>query len=177
MPPLSCPTPAARSRTRPAQPQRAIPTSSTITLPRILCPVGLSRLWGESSRIGSKDPRPELIANTSVLASDMPMALTLWPNRTAPNPHANPVRIAIQTADVGARPIIVQLCGAIAVTIAAGSSRHETTMNRVQTFSQSHLPRNRIGRVKLPFIMPDKIARSAPARSILLIPVSIPLGQ
>jgi hypothetical protein len=48
-------------------------------------------------------------------------------------------------------------------------------MNKVQTFSQSHFPKNLIGRVKLPFIMPDRIARSAPARSMLLIPVPIPL--
>ena len=53
--------------------------------------------------------------------------------------------------------------------MAAGNKRQETRMNRLHTCSQSQRPRKRMGRVKLPFIRPERMASKAPAASVVCI--------
>ena len=57
----------------------------------------------------------------------------------------------------------------MAVMIAAGISRQEHVIKRLQTFSHSQRPRKRMGKVKLPFMRPDKIASSEPASTMFPI--------
>jgi hypothetical protein len=59
----------------------------------------------------------------------------------------------------------------------AGIKRQETTMNRLQTCSHSHRPRKRMGRVKLPFIMPETTASRTPAASVLFMDSSISIKE
>jgi hypothetical protein len=143
-----------------------MPTTSIATPSSTLRPAGSKSLLGARSRIGSKEPSAELIASTKVLAKEMPMALTLCPNISAPNPQAKPA---------AAIPTAVRRCVgnhepcAVMLIMVVGIRRHETTINRLQTCSHSHRPRERIGSVKLPFIMPEVIASNAPIASVLFI--------
>src|SRR5215469_2263141 len=57
--------------------------------------------------------------------------------------------------------------------MAVGRSKQELIINRVQTFSHSHRPKNRIGRVKLPFITPDRIANDEPISTASCILTSL----
>jgi hypothetical protein len=77
--------------------------------------------------------------------------------------------MAIQTAYWGAPANTLQLPDAVRVTSTGGMSKHEKTMNKLQTFSHCQRPRKRIGSVKNPFITPERIASSAPAITIFSI--------
>ena len=63
---------------------------------------------------------------------------------------------------------MAQLCGAIVVMIIAGIIKHEIRMKMLQTFSHSQRPKNRMGRVKDPFITPEKMARDDPITRVSL---------
>src|SRR5208282_5387488 len=112
--------------------------------------------------MGRNAPREELIAKTSVLAMEIPNALTPCPKKMAPNPQAKPVTTANTIALAGAARRTSRGAETVARAMMRDMPRQEDTMKIVQTFSHDQRPRNRIGSVKVPFIRPDTIARSIP---------------
>jgi len=115
--------------------------------------------------MGRNDPNGALMESTSVFAIDSPTALTPWPNMMAPNPQANPVRMAAVMAPPGADLRMPTSPGTVTQTIRRGNRTHATSMKTAQTFSHDQRPKYLMGRAKAPHITPAKRAQATPNMS------------
>src|SRR2546427_10159161 len=126
---------------------------------KMALPDGSTGRSGARSRMGRNEPSEALMASTSVLAREIPVALTPWPNMIAPKPQANPVTRATTMARPGAALKACRMPETVATVMITGMATQETKMKMDQTFSHEHRPRKRIGNVNVPFLRHGGTAR------------------
>ena len=112
--------------------------------------------------MGSSEPRDALMASTSVLPIDMPMALIPWPNMMAPKPQAKPAMHATTIECAGLIARTFPRLGTVMRAMTAGIAIQDTSIKIAQTFSQDQRPRYFIGRVNNPFMIPATMASRIP---------------